>query len=170
MLVLHKFSADVFILRAKLRWLLGNVQQVTKTFRSAHSIDPSHSEVIEFEDMLWKNAEVAYREASSALMRRNFQLAIRKLNAAIELNPEDVKILILRASAYRSMQQYSHALADLDEAARVFHSQRLSVLEKARLEGSKAKALAGEISSSASPSSAIEFAEHAEITDSATSP
>lgn len=150
-LTLHKFSADVYILRAKLRWLLGNVPAGNADFRSAHSIDPNHKEVIEFENMLWKNAEDAYREASSALMRRNFQLALRKLNAAIELNPEDVKILILRASAYRSMQQYSHALADLDEAARVFRSQRSAVLEKAH-------------ASSSNASSADDFTEHAEIT------
>lgn len=164
-LILHKFSPDVFILRAKLRWLLGNVPAGNADFRAAHSIDPTHGEVVEFEDMLWKNAEIAYREASSALMRRDFQRGLRKLNAAIELNPEDVKILILRASAYRSTQQYSHALADLDEAARVFHSQRSAVLEKARAANAKSDGGGGSKSpSNPAPPQPIEFAEHAEIT------
>ena len=57
--------------------------------------------------------------------------ALRKLKAAVELNPEDVKMLILKASVHRSLQEYGAALSDLEEAARVFHRQREAVLQQA---------------------------------------
>ena len=56
---------------------------------------------------------------------------MRKLKAAVELNPEDVKMLILKASVHRSLQEYGAALSDLEEAARVFHRQREAVLQQA---------------------------------------
>jgi tetratricopeptide (TPR) repeat protein len=129
-LILHKFNPDTYVLRAKLRWYLGKIASGNVDFRRAHALDPNHPEVLIFEQLLWKNADQAYREASSAIMMKNFTLALRKLKAAVELNPEDVKMLILKASVHRSMKQYGQALGDLDVASRVFHRQRESVLEQ----------------------------------------
>jgi tetratricopeptide (TPR) repeat protein len=162
-LVLHKFNPDVYVLRAKLRWYLGNIAKGNVDFRRAHAIDPNHPEVVIFEQLLWKNADQAYREASSAIMMKNFTLAMRKLKAAVELNPEDVKMLILKASVHRSMKQYGKALGDLDIASRVFHQQRLLLLEEQRTEQHE---LRREINSSniSGGFSSADFTEHAEIT------
>jgi len=71
-LILHKFSPDTWVLRAKLRWYLGNIPAGNGDFRRAHALDPRHPEVIVFEELLWKNADIAYREASGAIMTKNY--------------------------------------------------------------------------------------------------
>ena len=170
-LILHKFSPDTYILRAKLRWYLGNIPEGNADFRRAHALDSRHPEVIVFEELLWKNADVAYREASSAIMTKNYSYALKKLKSAVELNPEDVKMLILKASVHRSLHEYGNALNDLDKASNVFHVQRENVFNESRQNNSSTASLLSSSSSSASSSSSSSssssagatFAEHAEI-------
>ena len=170
-LILHKFNPDTYVLRAKLRWYLGNIPAGNVDFRRAHALDPNHPEVLIFEQLLWKNADQAYREASSAIMMKNFNLAMRKLKAAVELNPEDVKMLILKASVHRSMKQYGEALGDLQVASQVFHRQREAVLEQQPgVEGGEGRAgRVGREGRNHNPRTTYnehdaDFAEHAEIT------
>ena len=126
-ILINSLNADVFVLRAKLRWLLGLSALGNDDFKRAHQLQPDHPEVKIFERMLWEHADTVYRQAAQQLLMHNFEVAAHMLSNALELNPEDVKVRVLRASAYRRMHSYDEALRDLDEASRVFraHQKRL---------------------------------------------
>eukprot|EP00949_MAST-11_sp_MAST-11-sp1_P003344 g3344.t1 len=151
-ILINSLSADVFVLRAKLRWLLGMSALGNDDFKRAHQLQPDHKEVQVFERMLWEQADTIYRQAAQQLLMHNFSAAIHLLNGALELNPNDVKVRVLRASAYRRRHHYEEALRDLDEASRVFQQQQKHLREEQMF---------NKIRSSSSPPMAED---HAEIT------
>jgi len=111
---------DAFILRAKLHWKVGNQKEGNEDFKRAHKLNPNHIEVKKFEQKMWDQAEQAYQAASSFLLRNDFDKAIELLSNALELNPGDVKVLVLRASAFRHKSQFQQALEDLEEAREIY--------------------------------------------------
>jgi tetratricopeptide (TPR) repeat protein len=111
---------DGFILRGKLNWKLGQKKAGNEDFKRAHKIDRFHPEVKVFEQMMWGQAEKAYQDASAYLLQRNYDQAIELLSSALELNPGDVKVLVLRASALRQKGSYEAALEDLAEASEIY--------------------------------------------------
>lgn len=113
-------NCDAFILRAKLHWKVGNRKEGNEDFKRAHKLNPQHIEVKKFEQKMWDLAEQAYQTASSCLLRNNFSKAIDLLSNALELNPGDVKVLVLRASAFRQQGSFQQALEDLEEAREIY--------------------------------------------------
>jgi Tfp pilus assembly protein PilF len=113
-------NCDAFILRAKLHWKVGMRKEGNEDFKRAHKLDPHHIEVKKFEQKMWDQAEQAYQTASSYLLSNNFAGAIDLLSSALELNPGDVKVLVLRASAFRQQGSFQQALEDLEEAREIY--------------------------------------------------
>ena len=122
-IVVNSSSADIFILRAKLRWMMGSTGRGNDDFGEAQRLDPEHPEVKIYEEMLWKQVEDVYTEASQCLLKREYSTAQRLLSNALELNPSDIKVRVLRAAANRFMGNYDEALADLDYAANVYEEE-----------------------------------------------
>jgi tetratricopeptide (TPR) repeat protein len=129
-------NCDAFILRGKLNWKLGKKKAGNEDFKRAHKIDRFHPEVKVFEQMMWGQAEKAYQDASAYLLQRNYDQAIELLSSALELNPGDVKVLVLRASALRQKGSYEAALEDLAEASEIYcYNQNQQLPDHGLVEG-----------------------------------
>lgn len=92
------------------------------------------------EDEEWK-ASAAMQLASNSLATQNFDLAIETTTTVIELEPESVQPLIMRATAYASTRRhYEEALADAERAAELdpenLDAKRLKILALLGLERS----------------------------------
>jgi len=122
-ILLNSSSADIYILRAKLRWMMGSTGSGNDDFACAQRLDPEHPEVKIYEDMLWNKVEEVYAEASQCLLRKDYPSAKRLLSNGLELNPADIKVRVLRAATNRFMKYHDEALADLEYASQVFSEQ-----------------------------------------------
>lgn len=122
-LFLDSQNADIYVLRAKLYWRLGNVPRGNDQMHLAARLSPEHPEVVKFEESRWQVAEDAYQEAAASLLAGNADEAVEKLGRALELAPGDVKTLVLRAAAHRERGDFSSSLQDIEAAARSFHAQ-----------------------------------------------
>ena len=122
-ILLNSSSADIYILRAKLRWMMGSTGTGNDDFACAQRLDPEHPEVKIYEDMLWNKVEEVYNEASQCLLRKDYPTAKRLLSNGLELNPADIKVRVLRAATNRFMKNFEEALVDLDHASQVFSEQ-----------------------------------------------
>ena len=122
-ILLNSSSADIYILRAKLRWMMGSTGSGNDDFACAQRLDPEHPEVKIYEDMLWNKVEEVYAEASECLLRKDYPSAKRLLSNGLELNPADIKVRVLRAATNRFMKYHDEALADLEYASQVFSEQ-----------------------------------------------
>ena len=122
-IVITSNSADIYILRAKLRWMMGATGKGNDDFGEAQRLDPSHPEVKIYEEMLWKQVEEVYLQASQCLLKREYSTARRLLSNALELNPNDIKVRVLRASTNRFMKHFDEALVDIDYASRIYEEE-----------------------------------------------
>ena len=114
-------SAEQYVLRAKLHWTLGLIDASIKDMTTAMSIAPYHIEVRRFNDaMQFKSAEL-YRTATNHMAHQDFVRAIVLLNAAVRIAPDDIKLLVTRASANRQAGACDAALEDLKKASAAYH-------------------------------------------------
>eukprot|EP00937_MAST-01D_sp_MAST-1D-sp2_P000309 g309.t1 len=116
-------NADLYVLRGKLHWKREQQREGNEDFKRAHELDPAHPEVQVFEQMMWEQADQAYQGASNCLLQGRHDEAVELLTSALELNPGDVKVLVLRAAAKRQQgtdEAFEAALEDLEEAKALY--------------------------------------------------
>lgn len=114
-------SAEQYVLRAKLYWTLGLIDAGIKDMNMAMSIAPYHIEVRRFNDaMQFKSAEL-YRIAIDHMAHQDFARAIVLLSAAVRIAPDDIKLLVTRASASRQVGACDAALKDLKKASAAYY-------------------------------------------------
>jgi tetratricopeptide (TPR) repeat protein len=88
-------------LRGKILWAKGNVGLSVKDFGRAEQLDPQHGEVQGFVNSLRNNASDFFREALRDIARGDYETAVASLTTALQVAPEDVKALVIRAAALR---------------------------------------------------------------------
>jgi len=99
-----------------------------RDFRSAQELEPEHPEVKNFMSYMIKKSSNFYQQAMEQMQQQQkaangngIDLAevIRLLTQALSLTPDDMRLLILRAKAYRSAGNLEASLTDIDDAT--FH-------------------------------------------------
>ena len=124
-------TADVYCLRGKIHWALNLTDTGNRDFRMAQELAPDHPEVVSFISAMIEKSGGFYREAmdklqtigsydsSSEVREEEVLEAIRLLTQALALVPDDMRLLMLRSKAYRSIGNFDKSLTDIDDAA--FH-------------------------------------------------
>ncbi len=120
----EKATADVYCLRGKIHWALELTDAGNRDFRSAQELEPEHPEVVEFLSHMIKESGSFYKEAMSRMAAlgagagspEDSKEAIRLLTQALSLVPDDMRLLILRAKAYRALGDLEKSLTDIDNA------------------------------------------------------
>ena len=120
-------TADVFCLRGKIHWALNLTDAGNRDFRSAQELEPEHPEVVSFISAMIKRSGTYYKEAMAKLQLINVsgkneeetREALRLLTQALNLVPDDMRLLTLRSKAYRSIGEFELSLKDIDDAT--FH-------------------------------------------------
>lgn len=113
---LNSRDVEYFVLRAKLHWRLHMQEKATADIHRAAVLQPDHPEVLGHEQRLLKESQAIYEQARTQLMAHQFQEAIQNLSRATEITPEETKLYLLRASAYRELGEYHMALRDTEKA------------------------------------------------------
>uniref|UniRef100_H3HAV1 Uncharacterized protein n=1 Tax=Phytophthora ramorum TaxID=164328 RepID=H3HAV1_PHYRM len=115
---LNSRDVEYFVLRAKLHWRLHMQEKATADIHKAALLQPDHPEVLGHEQRLLKESQTIYEQARTQLMAHQFEDAIQNLSRATEITPEETKLYLLRASAYRELGEYHMALRDTEKALR----------------------------------------------------
>ncbi|KAL4159926.1 hypothetical protein PRNP1_000498 [Phytophthora ramorum] len=113
---LNSRDVEYFVLRAKLHWRLHMQEKATADIHKAALLQPDHPEVLGHEQRLLKESQTIYEQARTQLMAHQFEDAIQNLSRATEITPEETKLYLLRASAYRELGEYHMALRDTEKA------------------------------------------------------
>lgn len=124
---LNSRDVEYFVLRAKLHWRLHIQDKATADIHKAAQLQPDHPEVLGHEQRLLKESQAIYERARTQLMARQFQDAIHNLSRATEITPEETKLYLLRASAYRELGEYHMALRDTEKALTCHRLKRDSI-------------------------------------------
>ncbi|DBA02360.1 TPA: hypothetical protein N0F65_007179 [Lagenidium giganteum] len=118
-------DVEYFVLRAKLHWRLHMHEKATSDIQRAAMLMPTHPEVVEHEQRLLRESQAHYDQACRHLMLREFAEAIKSLTSAAEISPDETKVYVLRASAYRELGDFHVALKDIERATSC-HKRRLA--------------------------------------------
>ncbi|KAJ8600909.1 hypothetical protein CTAYLR_005050 [Chrysophaeum taylorii] len=113
----NRVKAEQYVLRARLYWAIGLTEAGLADMKVARTLCPEHDEVVAFTEVTLQTAAKLYRSATAAMSRQVYGEAIETLTSALELTPDDVKLLLTRAAAYRLAGDLDKALADLKTAA-----------------------------------------------------
>lgn len=80
---------------------------------------PDHPEVIEFQSRMFRRANEFYMEGKTAMEAGDFEGGTEWLSKALQVTPDDMKVRLLRAVAFRKRSLFIEALRDLDAAVRL---------------------------------------------------
>ena len=122
--------AEQFILRAKLHWAMGLIDGGIQDMTMAMSLAPEHIEVRRFNDVMQLKVAELYCQGLDHMLHHEFPDAIVLFTAAIRIAPNDVKLLVTRASAYRQAGSCDAALADISQASTMFHEGTMPFFDK----------------------------------------
>lgn len=105
-----------FVMRAKLYWRLEIVTKAKSDLDRAHYLNPEHAEVQILKRIIARQNERTHTTTSRLILGGQMKAALKELNQALKLNPEDVQMLLLRAAVYRKLDYHKESLADIDRA------------------------------------------------------
>lgn len=110
-------GAELLVLRAKLHWALGLTQAGIADMNRAETVFSTHVEVVNFKEAMLRTSADLFQTASRRMRDEDFAGAVAALTTALRLAPDDVKLYITRAAAYRLKGDLDPALDDLRDAA-----------------------------------------------------
>jgi tetratricopeptide (TPR) repeat protein len=113
------------ILKGKLLWSIDKIEEGNEMFWASHAISPDHHEVMEFLSIMKPRADEFYKKATKFLFQGNKTLALENIKLGLEMFREMSKLLLLRASIYRSQKDYEQALNDLEKASKFMFAEGL---------------------------------------------
>jgi tetratricopeptide (TPR) repeat protein len=113
-------TIDMYILRAKILWALGQIDAGNKDMRKVIAIDNSHPEVMAFIHRAFANAESQYLEAYKLFQQKKSQDGIKILLTILEVNQNDLKLYLLLSKLYRQNLQLDLAYKTLTTAVGIY--------------------------------------------------
>ena len=116
-------SADVFVLRAKVHWMLGNEESGNADMKRASRVDHRHPEVVAFNKTLAERADAVCKSATEKILAGDLDGAVRELSRAVELNANNINLLVLLSSTCRKLGRYKDALGHLQEASEIYREE-----------------------------------------------
>jgi len=117
-LKLEPNNVDAIVLKAKLLWSAGKIEEGNEIFWSAHAIDPCHSEVVEFLSIMRPKADTLYEKAVKSVLEQDYPAALLAIKKGLDAFHDHSKLLLLRASINRLQKEYEKAIDDLELAAK----------------------------------------------------
>eukprot|EP01039_Chlorochromonas_danica_P010226 gene10226-11320_t len=116
-------SVECYILRAKINWGRGLIEQGNQDIRSAAAINSNHPEVINYIERSYTKSERLYTLAIRLFRQEEYPAALEAVNFALFLTQEDVKLYILQSKIYRMKCDYQLAYEAILRAQAIFDIQ-----------------------------------------------
>lgn len=102
--------------RGKLLWTIGKKDEGCIDLGIAGSLKDSSARELFDEKFCWKEAVLAYNDASSKVRLNDFAGAFDQIQKAIKVCPDSANYLGLRGRAYLGLGKYELAMQDFDKA------------------------------------------------------
>lgn len=115
-------SPEVIILKAKIYWAMGLVDDGNQEFRSIIRVIPDHPEVLIFAQRTFMKAERLYQLSVTSFTVQQYQQSLSYLNFAINLTADDIKLYMLQSKVYRMMSDLDAAYASIQRATQLYQS------------------------------------------------
>ena len=117
-----EITIDMYILRAKILWAMGQIEAGNKDMRKVITKNNSHPEVQAFIKRAFANAEQQYLEAYNLFNQKQPLEAIKILQNIIEVNQNDIKLYLLLSKSYRQLDNLDLAYQTLINAIQIYKS------------------------------------------------
>lgn len=99
-------NIECLILKGKLLWSVDKIEEGNTCFWSAHEINPTHHEVIEFLSIQKPRAEEYFKKASKAIFEGKRGMAFDLISKGLEFFHDMTKLLLLSASLHRENSDF----------------------------------------------------------------
>lgn len=113
-------TAEMYILRAKIYWGRGLIEQGNGDIRIAAMLDSQHPEVVSFFNRSFLKAELLYKESVKLFTQGMYKEALLSVNHAMFITTEDVKLLILQSKIFRMLGELQPAYDSMLRAKAIF--------------------------------------------------
>ena len=113
-------SAELHILRAKILWAMGLMDQGNKDLKAAATIDEKHPEVLAFTARSFMQSERLYKTGIQNFNQSKFDEALTNIQHAIYITPSDIKLYIMLSKIHRMQNEYELAFQDLQQCSKIF--------------------------------------------------
>lgn len=108
--------AGAYYLRGKLLWSSGKKEEGCINFYKAASLKSKEGKEIFEDKFCWKDAEIAYKDASLKIRMKEYQDALALIEKALKVCPDSANYLAIRGRAYLGLEKLEPAIQDFDRA------------------------------------------------------
>jgi len=119
---LSRQVGEMLILRGKAYSATGLTQQGNQDLRKANSIIPEHPECVKFGVRSFLRAEKIYNMCTSQFRKGEHAEALNLILMAVSLSNEDVKLYIMQARIYRTLEELEKAFQAIQKATELYQS------------------------------------------------
>ena len=125
-------ATDALVLKGKVLWSLDKKSEGNDSFWKAFNLNSSHPDVKEFVSIMRPMSNEWLEKANKAIFNNDLKLAMYCINKGLNVYRDSPKLLLLRASIYRLMQNFEEALDDLERAS--LHMNFENISEQVRMQ------------------------------------
>ncbi|ELW62016.1 Tetratricopeptide repeat protein 16 [Tupaia chinensis] len=125
-------NADIYILRARLYNFFQKPDLCYQDLHSALLWDPKHPQARVLLKTMVEQSQQAHREAGALAVQGKLQLALQRINCAIENNPLDPNLFLFRGTMYRRLQEFDSAVEDFLKALDMMSDSQEDMVQQAQ--------------------------------------
>lgn len=114
---------EIFVLRAKINWARGLVEQGNQDIRFAASLNAEHPEVKAFIARSYIKSELLYKKALDKFTKGLYKEALEDANHALFITNEDVKLYLLQSKIHRKLNDLQSAYDSVLQCKAIFDSK-----------------------------------------------
>jgi tetratricopeptide (TPR) repeat protein len=119
-------ATDALVLKGKILWSLDKKNEGNDAFWKAFNLNSSHPDVKEFVSIMRPMSNEWLDKATKAIFDNDLKLAMYCINKGLNVYRDSPKLLLLRASIQRQLQNYEEALDDLERASLHMNFENIS--------------------------------------------
>lgn len=117
-----KVNVELFVMRAKVYWAIGLIDQGNRDIRVAASRDSQHPEVLAYTTKSYIKADKLYTQSKDFFAQGNFDEALKHVTYALTICSDDIKLLLMTCKIHRAMGNLQAAYGSVQKAAKLFQS------------------------------------------------
>ena len=118
--------AEALVLKGKLLWSLGRVEEGNNSFWEAYDYKPQHKDVQEFVKIMKPKAFEWHEKAVKAIFEEDYKSAIHLINKGLQYYKDSPQLLLLSAIVNRKTENFEGALDDLERASKHMNAEKVA--------------------------------------------
>lgn len=119
-------ATEALVLKGKILWSLDKKSEGNDAFWEAFNLNSAHPDVKEFVSIMRPMSNEWLDKATKAIFDNDLKLAMYCINKGLNVYRDSPKLLLLRASIHRKMENFEEALDDLERASLHMNFENIS--------------------------------------------